>query len=53
LLIGDICSTLTNGAAATGQRRCTAAVMVVNVSAADPLGRLGLYGEHVLPELRS
>lgn len=29
------------------------AVVVMNVSGADPLGTLRLYGEHVLPELRS
>ncbi len=28
------------------------AVVVMNVSAADPLGTLRLYGEQVLPELR-
>jgi coenzyme F420-dependent glucose-6-phosphate dehydrogenase len=28
------------------------AVVVMNVSGADPLGTLRLYGEHVLPELR-
>jgi hypothetical protein len=26
--------------------------MVMNVSGADPLGRVRLYGDHVLPELR-
>lgn len=29
------------------------AVVVMNVSGADPLGTLRMYGEHVLPELRS
>jgi coenzyme F420-dependent glucose-6-phosphate dehydrogenase len=29
------------------------AVVVMNVSGADPLGTVRLYGEHVLPELRS
>jgi len=29
------------------------AVVVMNVSAADPMGTLRMYGEHVLPELRS
>lgn len=28
------------------------AVVVMNVSGADPLGTLRLYGEHALPELR-
>ena len=28
------------------------AVEVMNVSGADPLGTIRLYGEHVLPELR-
>jgi coenzyme F420-dependent glucose-6-phosphate dehydrogenase len=28
------------------------AVVVMNVSGADPLGTIRLYGEHVLPELR-
>jgi coenzyme F420-dependent glucose-6-phosphate dehydrogenase len=28
------------------------AVVVMNVSAADPLGTIRMYGEHVLPELR-
>ena len=28
------------------------AVLVMNVSGADPLGTIRLYGEHVLPELR-
>ena len=28
------------------------AVVVMNVSGADPQGTLRLYGEHVLPELR-
>jgi coenzyme F420-dependent glucose-6-phosphate dehydrogenase len=29
------------------------AVVVMNVSGADPLGTVSLYGEHVLPQLRS
>ena len=29
------------------------AVVVMNVSGADPLGPLRLYGEQVLPQLRS
>jgi coenzyme F420-dependent glucose-6-phosphate dehydrogenase len=29
------------------------AIVVMNVSGADPLGTLRLYGEHVLPELRA
>jgi coenzyme F420-dependent glucose-6-phosphate dehydrogenase len=29
------------------------AIVVMNVSAADPVGMVRLYGEHVLPELRS
>lgn len=28
------------------------AIVVMNVSAADPLGTLRMYGEHVLPALR-
>ena len=28
------------------------AVVVMNVSGADPLGTVRLYGEHVLPRLR-
>lgn len=28
------------------------AVVVMNVSGADPLGAIRLYGQHVLPELR-
>ena len=28
------------------------AVVVMNVSGADPMGTLRLYGEHVLPQLR-
>jgi hypothetical protein len=28
------------------------AVVVMNVSGADPLGTIRLYGEHVLPQLR-
>jgi hypothetical protein len=29
------------------------AVVVMNVSGADPLGTIRLYGEHILPQLRS
>jgi hypothetical protein len=29
------------------------AVVVMNVSSADPIGTIRLYGEHVLPRLRS
>lgn len=29
------------------------AVVVMNVSGADPLGTVRLYGEHILPQLRS
>lgn len=29
------------------------AVVVMNVSGADPLGTIRLYGEHVLPQLRT
>jgi hypothetical protein len=28
-------------------------VVVMNVSGADPLGTIRLYGEHILPQLRS
>ena len=29
------------------------AIVLMNTSAADPLGALRVYGEHVLPELRA
>lgn len=37
----------------TMQAMGATAVVVMNVSGADPLGTLRLYGEHVLPQLRS
>jgi hypothetical protein len=35
------------------QAMAATAVVLMNVSGADPIGTIRLYGEHVLPRLRS